>query len=171
MKTISVTQPWATLIAIDAKRIETRSWKTAYRGPIAIHAAKAFPGWAKDICASRMFCAAAGWPNCDGPLTQAWLDDNASRIKALPRGFVIATARLVNCIEVDLIERFVQPFTDQERAFGNYEPNRFGWLLDEVKPLEQPVPAKGALGLWEWNPPIADLSEGDLINVLNLTLK
>src|ERR1051325_5993743 len=40
MKALTLTQPWATLIAIGAKRIETRSWSTDYHGQIAIHAAK-----------------------------------------------------------------------------------------------------------------------------------
>ena len=42
MKALTLTQPWATLIAVGAKRIETRSWGTSYRGRIAIHAAKGF---------------------------------------------------------------------------------------------------------------------------------
>lgn len=40
MKALSLTQPWASLVAVGAKRIETRSWRTSYRGPLAIHAAK-----------------------------------------------------------------------------------------------------------------------------------
>jgi activating signal cointegrator 1 len=40
MKAISICQPWATLIVIGAKRFETRSWKTDYRGILAIHASK-----------------------------------------------------------------------------------------------------------------------------------
>lgn len=40
MKAITIIQPWATLIAIGAKRFETRSWATTHRGPIAIHAGK-----------------------------------------------------------------------------------------------------------------------------------
>jgi len=40
MKAISLWEPWATAIAIGAKKIETRSWATSYRGPLAIHAAK-----------------------------------------------------------------------------------------------------------------------------------
>ncbi len=38
MKALTVMQPWATLVALGAKRIETRSWSTSYRGPLAIHA-------------------------------------------------------------------------------------------------------------------------------------
>lgn len=40
MRCLTLTQPWATLVAIGAKRIETRSWSTSYRGPLAIHAGK-----------------------------------------------------------------------------------------------------------------------------------
>ena len=34
VKALTLTQPWATLVAIGAKRIETRSWSTRYRGPL-----------------------------------------------------------------------------------------------------------------------------------------
>lgn len=36
MKTLSVRQPWASLIANGRKTIELRSWSTKYRGPIRI---------------------------------------------------------------------------------------------------------------------------------------
>ena len=39
MKAITLHQPWAQLVAIGAKTIETRSWSTNYRGQLAIHAA------------------------------------------------------------------------------------------------------------------------------------
>jgi hypothetical protein len=42
------------------------------------------------------------------------------------------------------------PLTDQERAFGDYTPGRFAWLLANVKALPEPIPAKGALGLWNY---------------------
>src|SRR6185369_10465534 len=39
---MALTQPWATLLAIGAKRWETRSWPSNFRGTFAIHAAKGF---------------------------------------------------------------------------------------------------------------------------------
>lgn len=36
LKALTLWQPWATLIAIGAKRIETRGWATSYRGPLVI---------------------------------------------------------------------------------------------------------------------------------------
>ena len=40
MKVLSLTEPYATLIKNGIKTIETRSWKTNYRGDILIHAGK-----------------------------------------------------------------------------------------------------------------------------------
>ena len=50
MKALSLTQSWATLVTIGAKKLETRSWPTYYRGPLLIHAAKGFPPAARAIC-------------------------------------------------------------------------------------------------------------------------
>ena len=38
MKALTVLQPWAWAIIHGPKRIENRTWRTNYRGPLAIHA-------------------------------------------------------------------------------------------------------------------------------------
>ena len=38
IKVLSLTEPFATLIKENMKLIETRSWKTSYRGEFYIHA-------------------------------------------------------------------------------------------------------------------------------------
>ena len=40
MKALSIRQPWASLIVAGVKDIENRSWPTAYRGLILVHAPK-----------------------------------------------------------------------------------------------------------------------------------
>ena len=58
MKALTILQPWASLIACGAKMIETRSWSTAYRGEIAIHAALADAKMDQefnDLCESVFF--------------------------------------------------------------------------------------------------------------------
>lgn len=40
MWALTLRQPWASLVAIGVKQVETRSWTTAYRGPLAIHSSK-----------------------------------------------------------------------------------------------------------------------------------
>lgn len=43
MKALTLWQPWASLVSLGVKSIETRSWSTDYRGPLAIHAARKRP--------------------------------------------------------------------------------------------------------------------------------
>jgi len=150
VKALTLTQPWATLVAIGAKRIETRSWRTAYRGPLAIHAAKGFPKWAREFTTA---------PACYEAVMVHSTDVGSP---AYPLGVVLATCRLIACIptrdlqtnrliEVDPVAH-AEDFhmTDQERAFGDYAPGRFAWLLTDIKPLPVPIHTTGALGLWEW---------------------
>jgi hypothetical protein len=40
MKALSIKQPWANLIASGEKTVETRLWKTDYRGPLLICSSK-----------------------------------------------------------------------------------------------------------------------------------
>lgn len=143
LRGLTVSQPWATLIAIGAKRVETRAWPTRYRGTIAIHAAKGLRGifsGARDedleaLCFQEPFAAALAE------------QDTAD----LPRGAIIATAELVDVVPVENItsvRRKGFARLPYEYAFGDYAPGRFGWLLENVQPLTEPVPYRGALGLW-----------------------
>ena len=86
MKALSLTQPWATLVAMGAKRIETRSWATSYRGPLAIHASKGLPSWVAD--------AVRGEPQFANALGDLF-DPHGRALGDLPRGFIIATAKLI----------------------------------------------------------------------------
>lgn len=40
MKAISLKQPWANLVASGKKTIETRKWKTSYRGDLVIYSSQ-----------------------------------------------------------------------------------------------------------------------------------
>jgi hypothetical protein len=136
MKALTVTQPWATLVAIDAKNIETRSWWTGYRGPLAIHAAKIMPRtvreWVEDPEAEeiRRTLRAAGYASFDD----------------LPLGQVLCICRLDRCEKITAQNRPPWP----ELAFGDYTLGRYMWHFAAVKRLDKPAPAKGAQGLWEW---------------------
>lgn len=133
MRALSLTQPWASLVAHGFKHIETRSWRTPYRGVIAIHAAKVFPTWAQEVCQKEWF---------EFALTEMGVYHPREE---LPRGAVIATAVLVACRPI------VQgPDDPMERAFGDYTPGRWAWFFEDVQMLPEPIPARGALGLWEW---------------------
>jgi hypothetical protein len=151
MRCLTLTQPWSQLVALGKKRIETRLWRTEYRGPLAIHAAKAFPGSAKDLCINDPFRKALGWPDPVAGVTQEWLDEMARLTKALPLGKVVAVCKLVGCIHITPSFRFA--LNEQEEAFGNYDTGRYAWVLEDIEALTVPIPAKGALGLWDWKMP------------------
>lgn len=143
MKCLTLTQPWATLVAIGAKRIETRSWRTSYRGPLAIHAAKGFPKSAQETCWRDPF---------DEVLRAAFGDGTWAQIKpkSLPQGCVIATCTLWDCVPTRIVG-LIENVSDQERAFGDYSNNRWAWILRDIKPLPETDPCKGAQSLWQWD--------------------
>ena len=139
-RAISLTQPWATLMAIGAKKIETRDWKLFHRGWLAIHASKAFPLDCQHLCLGNPFFS---W------LRYAGFEDAS----ALPRGAVIAVA---NFTGYKRTEELLASLSDDEEAFGNYGPDRYGFLTDQVRRLREPIPMKGALKIWKMPRPITD---------------
>jgi hypothetical protein len=44
----------------------------------------------------------------------------------------------------------------REYSFGDYSPNRYAWLLANIRALPTPVPATGALSLWEYEGELPD---------------
>ena len=144
MKALSLTQPWATLIAIGAKRIETRSWSTSFRGPIAIHASKSMPL----DCREFAYADPAGRVLNDAGILLG------GDCRDLPKGAIVAVARLTGTARTEDIIQWSQGLLRHEIDFGDYSPGRFGFVLADVVRLEQPIPAKGALGFWDVPPTI-----------------
>lgn len=125
MRAISLWQPWATGVALGVKRIETRHWQRPYRGEIAIHAAKR---WDAD---QRAF---------------AEMERRIGTISfGLPFGGIVAVAELAG---VKPTETLFGVISDQEERWGNYGPNRFGWLFANVRPLPEMVPCVGRQSIW-----------------------
>ena len=75
MKCLTVRQPWASMIVRGDKRIETRSWRTPYRGRLLIHAGT-------------------------HPIPR--LDD--IELPEHPRGTIVGTVELYDCIPTDQAE-------------------------------------------------------------------
>jgi len=158
-KVLTLTQPWATLIAIGAKHIETRSWATSYRGPLAIHAAAGLGPVGGERALQRLCQREPFWSALRPILMPPGHMYFAADV--LPRGAIVAVAKLFKCIAIeDGLLSYQAPgvdwwiITGQERAFGDYTPGRYAWLLTNVRRLSEPIPARGQLGLWTW--------EGDL---------
>jgi hypothetical protein len=132
MKALTLTQPWATLVALGYKRVETRSWRTQYRGPIAIHAAKGFPAEAREF---------------------AEVERAIGRVPArIPRGAVVCIIDLVDCQPTEDVALRISGL---ERHLGDYTSGRWAWLFDpdSRRMFSEPIAARGALSLWEWANP------------------
>lgn len=132
MKVISLTEPMATLIAQGHKAIETRSWKTKYRGELYIHASltKMRKEWK------------------DNQEIMSLLDNNR-----LHYGEIFCKCNLVDCVY--MTEEFINELKAndyQEYICGIYEVGRYAWILEDVQLLEEPIIVKGKLGIWNYEP-------------------
>lgn len=132
MRVLSVQQPWASLLVLGAKRFETRSWHTAHRGPLAIHAARRFSLFAQELCGREPFRTA---------LRRGGFRDWS----VLPRGALLGTVDLLRCVYVEELA----DLADEERTFGDFRPGRWAWELGSPLPLPVPLPARGRLGVFE----------------------
>jgi hypothetical protein len=144
MKALTLWQPWATLVAMEVKRIETRCWATKYRGEIAIHsAAKLPPKWLGTSSQSHVF---------RDQLTDVFgvrRDRVDDIVRGLPYGKVLCVVCLTAIEEIDGELR--DSISARERVFGNYGEGRYAWHLRMVEVFEPPIAAKGNRMLWNWN--------------------
>ena len=130
MKVLSLKEPFATLIKEKKKLVETRSWKTNYRGELYIHAS----------------------------VTK--IDKETKNKKELfdllgnepfNFGMIICKCRLVDCIY--MTKEYVEDMKEnnyREYLCGEYKVGRYAWILDSIEPLEEPIKAKGKLGIWNY---------------------
>lgn len=160
MKCISILQPWATLIIIGVKRLETRSWNTKFRGEILIHASKKFTNEQHDTCIFDPFYS---------KLLDTDFFDETKPACGLPTGAIIGKVNLCHVVKSKYCFKDNEfewtdysktghpvikfPITDQELAFGDYSPNRYGWLLSDPVQFANPIPAKGKLSIWDYDLP------------------
>lgn len=124
MKVLAIKQPWASLIAEGKKTIEVRSRPTNIRERVAIYA------------------------------TRTMYDENGFGIgtRPLPRGYIIATAEIVGCIQyqpgLDFMEdqdAHMIPCKSIYEHVGDY-----AWKLENVKRIETPIKYKMPKGCVVW---------------------
>lgn len=131
MKVISLTQPYATLIKEKIKRIETRSWKTSYRGELYIHASST--NIPKEYRENKELM-------------------NLVKNNELSYGQIICKAKLVDCIKMtrEWIEQ-IKEDNNTEYLCGIYKEGRYAWILEDIVELNVPIYAIGSLGIWNFN--------------------
>ncbi|PTY02600.1 2-oxoglutarate dehydrogenase E1 [Verrucomicrobia bacterium LW23] len=141
MKAISLWQPWATLIALGCKHIETRGWPTSHRGPLAIHASLRSD--------KELDLAFQHLRRRHDLISKALVEAKTPTYKSLPFGAIVAVCTLEQCVPTQELSSWA--LSRMERDCGNYAYGRYGWVLTDIRRLEQPIVIGGRMGLWHWN--------------------
>lgn len=130
MKVLTIKEPFATLIKNKIKYIETRSWKTKYRGELYIQASAS--KLAKEIKDRKELM-------------------NLFNDKDLSYGNIICKCNLVDCIY--MTDKFIEEEKNKNYnnfISGNYKVGRYAWVLDNIT-IIKPIPVKGKLGIWNYD--------------------
>lgn len=127
MKTITIKQPYASLIAAGIKKYEFRTWKSKYRGKLLIHAGKGI----------------------DKKAMEKFKNYNLE----YPSGCIIAICDMVDCVKIDEETREML-LKENELVYGKAAMDKsfdgYGFRLENVKMIEE-ISVKGALSFWEYD--------------------
>lgn len=121
-RVLTVRPPWSAFIAAGVKPVENRTWRTYYRGLVAIHAAASgdWAGFKHAAATEDVVSAASPWIHV--------------------KGAIVALATLDDChpFQADCC---TSPWADRDGGVWH-------WSLNDVRPLPNPYWVKGRLGLW-----------------------
>lgn len=140
MKGLTVSQPYASLIAGGRKWVENRTWGTPYRGWLAIHAGK----------------------------TSRYLDARA--LLAFPTGRILAVGRLVACLNLEGPRRYdratvlADGVTVDDVLKHPYTEGPWCWVVQDVRELPTPLECRGAQGLWDVSAELFETIRGQFSN-------
>ena len=130
MLCLSVRQPYAWAIAEGVKRIENRSWKTAHRGRILIHAGIS----PAEIHGTRP----ADWQTKGMPTLDSF-------DKLAYRGFILGSVRIVDIVPVESIKPYLRDNPEQK----HFASGPLCWLLADPIKFTSPIPMLGRLSLFQ----------------------
>ena len=123
MKTLTVKQPFASLIAYGHKRYEFRSWKTSHRGPLLIHSSK--------------------------QIDKAQLKRFELLNLNYPTSKIMCQVTLKDCILVT--KEFKEELLKENyEIYKNAQINEYAWILENIKILDIEDKVLGKLSLWEY---------------------
>ena len=121
VKALTLRQPWAWATIYGGKDVENRRWRTAYRGPLLIHAGKnADPD-----------------PEATSRLLWTMADPEALR---QPRAAWQAREAVIGVVHLADI------LTDSPSPWAT--ARWYHWVFEFPSPVDPPIPCRGRPGLW-----------------------
>jgi hypothetical protein len=153
IRMLSLWQPWASLIAMNVKQYETRSWWTGYRGKLAIHAAMRPPKRSE-------------WKHLWNSVAELRPHQASIHLfklglesKSIPLGGIVAICDLVGCYRMEHTETWsfstqhpqdgricIEHQSSLENLVGDWSLGRYAWELKNIKAVE-PLKYRGLQGL------------------------
>lgn len=118
-KALSVRQPWASMIMWGLKTVEVRSWSTAYRGELFIHASKRI-----DERAAQLF-----------------------HLDRLPFGCLLGSVHLLG-VDAFTPELWTE-LAEQHLQVGPHQPGLYAWRIADPRLFTEPIPYAGERGLFQ----------------------
>lgn len=131
-KAISIREPYASAVVFAGKDIENRSWRTHYRGPIAIHASSTVHP--EDLDDQRRMLRGGERRSLEYWINRGRRAYGMDRIEELEPSQVIGMGMLVDCVE--------------QSSSPWHEKGCFGFEILGIVPIE-PIAFDGALNLWD----------------------
>ena len=121
VKALSFRQPWAELVLRGEKTVDLRTWRTRYRGPLAVYAPQTV---------EREACQEYGLDPGD-----------------LTTGAIVGVVHLVSVVELD--EASYSDRAEEHLNARRYREPLFAWELATPQRLSVPQPARGRRMLFE----------------------
>lgn len=138
MKVISIWNPYASLLAYGCKSIETRSWpapKSLIGQRIGIASTKQMRPEQRAVLQDEKFMeyfSRTGLPQT---------------LEEMPNGFLLGTIVLHSSSVIE--EEDIADLTEEERLYGYFKPGFYAWRCRYPEPFFNPLPVRGAQGVWE----------------------
>jgi ASCH domain-containing protein len=148
MKTLTVKQPWASLLVEGIKGIENRTWTTKHRGWLLIHAGVSIDSkersdleWHLRPLTMKQFM------HCDETKLGSY-SVGYGLIHLLPRMSIIGAIEIVDCVI-----NHQNVWADHEHQASEFDGIKtvYSWVVGRVVKFDYPVTeVKGKLSLWDF---------------------
>lgn len=146
MKALTVKQPWAWAIIHGGKNIENRATLWKYRGPLAIHAGGS---WSRQGGNDTRVADALGYEPYEPCNYGRALSQPGHQSGGFTFGAILGVVDLEDVHHAN--DGCCQPWGDPDY---NGRP-AVHLVLADPRPLAEPLPVRGSLGLWDcgtWEP-------------------
>lgn len=158
MKTITIKQPWASLIVEGIKDIENRTWPTRFRGRVLIHAAGKIADFFKG---ENLAFTPEQWKMINSKI---YTNKEKYKKDIFKYSAIIGSVEIVDCVlnhSSVWAEKPEPEYLTTEKGRELKVKPIYNWVLANPIKFHEPIPAKGKLSFWDYQNILAEPEEKD----------